>query len=74
MNVIREADDGTMDVLTRLGPGAFFGEEGLAHRKPRNANVVAAENVTCLVFSPGAPTAFLGRGEDARLSGFTGAN
>ena|SRR5437588_538992 len=28
--------------------------------------------MTCLVLSPEAPTAFLGRGEDAHLSGSTG--
>ena len=67
VDVIREADDGSMEVLARLEPGAFFGEEGLARRAPRNAHVVAAENVTCLVFSPGAPAAFLGRGEKAHL-------
>ena len=38
---------------------------------PRNAHVVAAESVTCLVISPEAPTAFLGRGEDARITGST---
>jgi Cyclic nucleotide-binding domain len=57
-----------------LEPGDFFGEEGLAHKKPRNAHVVAAENVTCLVFSPSAPTAYLGRGEDAHLTQFARAN
>jgi LmbE family N-acetylglucosaminyl deacetylase len=30
-----------------------------------------SSNVTCLVFSPEAPTAFLGRGEDAHLTGST---
>ena len=74
VDVIREADDGTMHVLAQLEPGAFFGEEGLAYHKPRNAHVVAADNVTCLVFSPAAPTAFLGRGEDAHQSGFTSIN
>ena len=74
VNVIREGADGTLQFLARMEPGAFFGEEGLAHKQPRNAHVVAAENVTCLVFSPSAPTAFLGRGEDAHLTGFTGAN
>ena len=71
VDVIREAADGTQQVLALLGPGSFFGEEGLAYQKPRNAHVVAAENVTCLVFSPEAPTAFLGRGEDAHLTGST---
>ena len=72
-DVIREGVDDTQQFLARLSPGAFFGEEGLAYRKPRNAHVVAAENVTCLVFSPEAPTAFLGRGEDAHLSNSIGA-
>src|SRR6266516_5194938 len=71
VDVIREAADGTQRVLARLGPGSFFGEEGLAYQRPRNAHVVAAESVTCLVFSPEAPTAFLGRGEDAHLVGST---
>jgi LmbE family N-acetylglucosaminyl deacetylase len=71
VDVIREAADGTQQVLARLGPGSFFGEEGLAYQRPRNAHVVAAEHVTCLVFSPEAPTAFLGRGEDAHLTGST---
>lgn len=68
---IREGADGTQQVLGRLRPGAFFGEEGLAHRKERNAHVVAVDNVTCLVFSPGAPSAFLGRGEGAHITGAT---
>jgi LmbE family N-acetylglucosaminyl deacetylase len=33
--------------------------------------VVVAESVTCLVFSPEAPTAFLGRGVDAHLTDST---
>jgi LmbE family N-acetylglucosaminyl deacetylase len=71
VDVIHEAADGTQQVLARLGPGSFFGEEGLAYQRPRNAHVVAAESVTSLVLSPEAPTAFLGRGEDAHLTGAT---
>jgi len=67
--VLRETAEGTQQLLARLGPGSFFGEEGLAYRKPCNAHVVAADPVTCLVFSPEAPTAFLGRGEEAHLTG-----
>ena len=70
--VIREDSDGTHQVLAHLKPGAFFGEEGLAYRQARNAHVVAEQNVTCLILSPEAPTAFLGRGEDAHLCGSTG--
>ncbi len=71
VDVIREAADGTQQVLARLEPGSFFGEEGLAYQRPRNAQVVAAESVTCLVFAPEAPTAFLGRGAGAHLAGST---
>jgi LmbE family N-acetylglucosaminyl deacetylase len=71
VDVIREAADGTRQALALLGPGSFFGEEGLAYQRPRNAHVVAAESVTCLVLSPEAPTAFLGRGEDAHLTSAT---
>src|SRR5205823_7628999 len=66
--------DGMQHVVAHMGPGSFFGEEGLAHRKPRNAHVVAVDNVTCLVFSPSAPTAFLGRGEGAHITGLAGLN
>jgi LmbE family N-acetylglucosaminyl deacetylase len=63
--VIREDDDGVLHAIARLGPGAFFGEEGLAHDQPRNAHVVALGSVTCLVFATGEPTAFAGRGTTA---------
>jgi LmbE family N-acetylglucosaminyl deacetylase len=63
--VIREDDDGVLHAVARLGPGAFFGEEGLAHGQPRNAHVVALGSVTCLVFATGEPTAFAGRGAAA---------
>jgi hypothetical protein len=63
--VIREDDDGVLHPIARLGPGTFFGEEGLAHNQPRNAHVVALGSVTCLVFATGEPTAFAGRGTTA---------
>jgi CRP-like cAMP-binding protein len=53
--------------MNYLEPGMFFGEQGLAFHRPRNAHVVAAESTTCLVFSPSHPTNFAGRGEDAVL-------
>lgn len=74
VEVMHEQADGTLRMLARLDPGAFFGEESLAHQKPRDTHVVAAENVTCLVFSPGAPMAALRQGEEAQLTGFTPAN
>ncbi len=65
VEVFQENPDGSSVKVNELGTGAFFGEEGIATRRPRNAHVIAREGVTCLVFSPGAPTAFAGRGEEA---------
>jgi LmbE family N-acetylglucosaminyl deacetylase len=65
--VLRDDAEGTPRMLARLGAGTFFGEEGLAYRRPRNAHVVAAENLTCLVFSVGQPTRYAGRGRSANL-------
>jgi LmbE family N-acetylglucosaminyl deacetylase len=65
VDIYQENPDGSNVKVNELGTGAFFGEEGIATRRPRNAHVIAREGVTCLVFSPGAPTAFAGRGEEA---------
>ncbi|HJZ45960.1 MAG TPA: PIG-L family deacetylase [Roseiflexaceae bacterium] len=62
---IQEDASGTLHPLGRLGPGMFFGELGIANRGPRSAHVVAQESMTCLVFSPGQPTLFAGRGTSA---------
>ncbi|HUS13792.1 MAG TPA: PIG-L family deacetylase [Chloroflexia bacterium] len=62
-----EHADGTLEAQVVLEPGMFFGEKGLAYGKPRNAHVIAAESTTCLIFSPGKPSNFAGRGEDAHL-------
>lgn len=65
VEVLREDANAAPRGVARLGPGTFFGEEGLAHSRPRNAHVVAVDSVTCLVFAPGEPTAFAGRGANA---------
>jgi LmbE family N-acetylglucosaminyl deacetylase len=65
-DVVREEADGSLSTRAVLGPGHFFGEEGLAYHRPRNAHVIAREGVTCLVLAPGAPTAFAGRGTQAQ--------
>lgn len=64
-DVYVEDADGDINHVATRGPGHFVGETGIAYGKPRSAHVVANDNVTCLVFSPGEPTAFAGRGEDA---------
>jgi LmbE family N-acetylglucosaminyl deacetylase len=66
-DVVREDSEGRCEVVTRLQAGQFFGEQGIAQNKPRNAHVVAASNVTCLVLTPRPPTGYEGRGEGARL-------
>lgn len=66
-DVIREDADGARQTCQVLGPGRFFGEQALTHHQPHEVSVVAAETVTCLVLSAQAPTAFDGRGTDARL-------
>jgi LmbE family N-acetylglucosaminyl deacetylase len=66
---IVEDADGGLQPMNYLEPGMFFGEQGLAFHRPRNAHVVAVESTTCLVFSPSRPTNFAGRGEDAMLVG-----
>jgi LmbE family N-acetylglucosaminyl deacetylase len=67
-DVWREGDDGGRDQLAHLGPGEFFGELGVAGNRPRAADVVAVESLTCLVLSEAPPTKFAGRGEVARLT------
>jgi LmbE family N-acetylglucosaminyl deacetylase len=67
-DVIEEDADGARRTLARLGPGEFFGELAIVHQQPRAAHVVAVGDVTCLVLAPGAPSAFAGRGADARIS------
>lgn len=64
--VYRQDSDGEMHLLTRIGPGCFFGEQSLAYQQASNAHVVADGDVTCLVFSPKKPTYFAGRGAGAQ--------
>jgi LmbE family N-acetylglucosaminyl deacetylase len=67
VEVLQEQPDGTVQRLRTMGPGEFFGELGVASQSARSAHVVAAEPVTCLVFTADEPALFEGRGEDARL-------
>lgn len=65
-DVVRETPEGCRNPLAVIGPGDFFGEEGLAYHRPRNAHVIARDAVTCLVLAPDAPTAFAGRGTEVQ--------
>ena len=72
VEIVREHSDGRLEILTTMVPGQFFGELGLVANDVRTANVVAKESVTCLVLSPGSPTAYAPRGAEAKLPGVEG--
>jgi LmbE family N-acetylglucosaminyl deacetylase len=65
-DVVREEPDGRLNKVNEIGPGAFFGEEGIATQQPRNANIIARDSVSCMVLSPGEPTPYAGRGQNAQ--------
>ncbi len=68
IDIYIEQPDGEMQHVETHGPGTFIGEAGIAYNSPRNAHCIASDKTTCLVFSPGAPTNFAGRGEDAQFA------
>ena len=51
-DIMRDASGGGRRHIAAIGPGAFFGEDGLAAKQPRNAHVIARDRVSCLVLSP----------------------
>lgn len=51
VEIRREGEDGRVRVVDRSGPGEFIGEQGIATGQPRNAHVVAVDDVTSLTFS-----------------------
>ena len=61
-SVQREGEFGAMTEIAKIGPGAFFGEAGVAQHQARNAHVVADTGVTCFVLSPKPPHVAKGRG------------
>ena len=68
VEIRREGEDGRVRVVDRSGPGEFIGEEGIATGLPRNAHVVAVDDVTSLTFLA-SPVPFDGRGEQAQQFG-----
>nr|MBA2560514.1 PIG-L family deacetylase [Propionibacteriales bacterium] len=62
VEIRREGDDGRVRVVDRSGPGEFIGEQGLATGRPRNAHVVAIDDVTSLTFFAAEAVPFDGRG------------
>ena len=67
VEIRREGEDGQVRVVDRSGPGEFIGEEGIATGRPRNAHVVAVDDVTSLTFLASEPVAIDGRGEQGQL-------
>jgi LmbE family N-acetylglucosaminyl deacetylase len=65
VEIRREGEDGRVRVVDRSGPGEFIGEEGIATGRPRNAHVVAIDDVTSLTFSAADPESVSGRAEEA---------
>jgi LmbE family N-acetylglucosaminyl deacetylase len=57
VEIRREGEDGEVRRVNVSGAGRFVGEEGIATGRPRNAHVVAIEDVTTLTFSTTAPIA-----------------
>lgn len=74
VDVLQEQPDGAVEHLRTMRQGQFFGEVALAQGSARTATVVAKDGVTCLVFSPGSPTPFGGRGAGASLPAFAGGD
>jgi LmbE family N-acetylglucosaminyl deacetylase len=62
-DIVVEHADGSLVRRDVVAPGSFVGEDGLASGRPRNAHVIARDNVTCLVLAPSPPSASEGRGE-----------
>jgi LmbE family N-acetylglucosaminyl deacetylase len=65
---VLEHDDGTMEKLSDLEAGHFFGELALARNHRRLAHVIAQDNVTCLVMSMSEAILFAGRGSAANIA------
>lgn len=69
---VQERTHGVVEHLRTMRAGQFFGELALVQGGSRTATVIATDSVTCLVFSPGSPTPFGGRGPAAGLPAFAG--
>lgn len=67
VEIRREGEDGQVRVVDRSGPGEFIGEVGIATGQPRNAHVVALDDVTSLTFVAAESVPRDGRREQAEL-------
>lgn len=53
VSITVRGNDGEEIELSRVGPGAFFGEMAILERAPRSATCTAVEKSTCLVLGAG---------------------
>jgi Cyclic nucleotide-binding domain len=67
VEIRREDEDGHVRAVDRSGPGEFIGEQGIATGRPRNAHVVAVDDVTCLTFSASERVHIEGRAGQAEV-------
>lgn len=62
VNIVREGADGRLHTIDTATAGAFVGQDGLATNRPRNAHVIARDDVTCFVLAPRRRDLSAGRG------------
>ena len=65
VDIVVEGADGVLRTKDTSGPGSFVGQDGLATGRPRNAHVVARDDVTCFVLAPRGRDLSAGRGVTA---------
>jgi LmbE family N-acetylglucosaminyl deacetylase len=65
VDIVVEDAHGTLTTKDTAGPGSFVGQDGLASGRPRNAHVVARDDVTCFVLAPRGRDLSAGRGVTA---------
>ena len=68
VDIVREDTDGTLRRVDTATAGAFVGQDGLAANRPRNAHVVARDDVTCFVLAPHGRDLSAARGAVASAS------
>ncbi len=62
VDIVVEDAAGTLRTKDTSGPGSFVGQDGLATGRPRNAHVIARDDVTCFVLAPRGRDLSAGRG------------
>ena len=65
VDIVVEGADGQLRKVDTAGAGAFVGQDGLATNRPRNAHVIARDDVTCFVLAPRGRDLAAGRGAGA---------